>query len=159
MIRGPGNSSPRRRSPGPRAIASRAHTRAFRSILWHLQKSGDRNVEQSGFELSRPLLRLFIEKLSAYLAINFLKIKAAGESIIALHSPLNVSLRSPPPGVAIDKSARDRHRPRGCVSGVIRCTTIVWLVCDLVLRLAGEDRQTAGAARIASTSEEPVQAR
>jgi hypothetical protein len=68
----------------------------------------------------RPLLRLFIEKLSAYLAINFLKIKSssAGENIIALHSPLNVSLRSPPPGVAIDKSARDGHRPGGCVSGV-----------------------------------------
>jgi hypothetical protein len=33
-------------------------------------------VEQSGFELSPPL-RLFIEKLSADLATDFLKIKAA----------------------------------------------------------------------------------
>ena len=68
MIRGPRRIAPREKldrfselqkkscSLGPRSIANRAHTREFRSILCYVRDPGDWMVEQSGFELSAPIL-------------------------------------------------------------------------------------------------------
>src|SRR5208337_83045 len=60
----------------------------------------------------RPPLRLFIARLSADLATNLLKVKAAvlERASSPCIRPRMFLSRSPPPGVAIDKSARDRQR-------------------------------------------------
>ena len=82
-------SGRRGRSPGPRMIANRAHTRGFRAILRKVRKLTDWMVEQAGFEPATPGSGMF-GKLSATLAQYLAEDNSgnAGENLIAGNSPL-----------------------------------------------------------------------